>query len=192
MRKIEKFQESCLRILFDFYESNYDASLHKSGKSIMEVKRLRSLAIELFKTLNNQNHSFMKEIFYRYPYVSHKKQNLFLQSRETAGFGDGSPKRLVPQIYNSLPEKVKSVTNFADFKNSVKKWFGPKCMCNLGSFKIKMQKIDHKNLSLHAPIIYSLSPILYLFNNLTALVKGNWGWRKLGGVLVLIRLYVRF
>ena len=51
----------------------------------MEVKRLRTLKMEIFKILNNQNPSFMREIFYRSPYVSYKKQNLFVQSHKTAG-----------------------------------------------------------------------------------------------------------
>ena len=46
----------------------------------MEVKRLRILAIEIFKTLNNQNPSFMREIFYRSPSVSHKKQTICTKS----------------------------------------------------------------------------------------------------------------
>ena len=101
----------------------------------MDVKRLRALATEIFKTRNNQNPSFMREILYRSPYVSHKKQNLFVQSHKTAAFGDKSVKTLDLQIWNSLPEKIKSVTNLVDFKNSIKKWFGPKCMCNLRSSK---------------------------------------------------------
>ena len=36
----------------------------------MKAKSLRTLAIEIFKILNNQNPSFMREIFYRSPYVS--------------------------------------------------------------------------------------------------------------------------
>ena len=40
----------------------------------MEVKWLRTLAIEIFKTLNNQNPSFIREIFYRSPYASHKSR----------------------------------------------------------------------------------------------------------------------
>ena len=40
----------------------------------MEVKRLRTLAIEIFETCNNQNPSFMREIFYQSPYVSHKSR----------------------------------------------------------------------------------------------------------------------
>ena len=117
MRKNGKILERYLRIVLDAYESNYDALLHKSGKSIMEVKRLRTLAIKIIKTLNNQNPSFMREIFYRSPYVSHKKQHLFVQSHKTAAFGDKSLKTLGSQVWNSLPEKIKSVTNLEDFKN---------------------------------------------------------------------------
>ena len=71
-------------------------------KTTMEVKWLRTLAIEIFKTLNHQNHSFMKEILYQSPYVSHKKWNLFVQSHKTAAFGDKSIKTLTPQIWNLL------------------------------------------------------------------------------------------
>ena len=81
----------------------------------MEVKRFHTLIIEIFKTLNNQNPSFMREIFNQSPYVSHEKQNLFVQIHKTATFGDKSFKTLGPQIWNSLPEKIKSVTNLADF-----------------------------------------------------------------------------
>ena len=71
-------QERCLRIILNDYKSNCDALLNKSSKSSMELKRVRTLAIEIFKTLNNQNPSFMRKILYHSPYVSHKKQNLFV------------------------------------------------------------------------------------------------------------------
>ena len=51
----------------------------------MEVKRSRTLKMEIFKILNNQNPSFMREIFYRSPYVSHEEQNLFVQNHKTTG-----------------------------------------------------------------------------------------------------------
>ena len=81
----------------------------------MEVKRFHTLIIKIFKILNNQNPSFMREIFNQSPYVSHEKQNLFVQIHKTAAFGDKSFKTLGPEIWNSLPEKIKSVTNLADF-----------------------------------------------------------------------------
>ena len=64
MRKTEKIQERCLETILDEYESKYDALLCRSGKSILELRRLPTLAIEIFKTVNNQNSGFMGEIFF--------------------------------------------------------------------------------------------------------------------------------
>ena len=62
IRKIEKIQKRCLRIVFDGYGSNYDVLLRKSEKVTMEIKRLRFLAIEIFKTVNNLNSNYVKDI----------------------------------------------------------------------------------------------------------------------------------
>ena len=61
-KKIEKIQEQALRIFYNNFSSNFEFILNKSGKSTMEVKRLRTLAQEVFKTLN-MNPEYMKEIF---------------------------------------------------------------------------------------------------------------------------------
>ena len=50
----------------------------------------------------------------------HKKKNLIVQNYKTAAFGGKSLEKLGPQIWNSLPEKMKLITNLADFKNSIK------------------------------------------------------------------------
>ena len=69
-------------------------------------------------------------------YVIKTEQNLLVKSHKTAVFGDKSLKTLGPHTWNSLPGMIKlKTTNLVDFKNSIKKWFGPKCMCNLFSFK---------------------------------------------------------
>ena len=84
--------------------------------------------------------SFVYSNFNYCPLVSYfcsKKQNLFVQSRKTAAFGEKSLKTLGPQIWSSLPEKIKSATNLVDCKNLIKKRFSPKCMSNLCSFKNK-------------------------------------------------------
>ena len=49
IRKIEKIQKRCLRIVLDDYDSDYNVLLRKSGKVTMQIKRLRILAIEIFK-----------------------------------------------------------------------------------------------------------------------------------------------
>ena len=63
LNKVESLQKRALRFLYDNYDSSYESILKISGKSTMNVNRLRSLCIEIFKTLNNINPAFMNEIF---------------------------------------------------------------------------------------------------------------------------------
>ena len=62
-QKVGKIQKRCLRLVFDDYESDYGNLIKKNGTTTMEIKRLRTLATEIFKTINNINCSYMKNIF---------------------------------------------------------------------------------------------------------------------------------
>ena len=62
-QKIEKIQLRCLRIIYNDYSSDCQTLLKLSQKSSMEIKRLRNLALEMFKTISDINPSFMKSIF---------------------------------------------------------------------------------------------------------------------------------
>ena len=56
VKKIEnKIQKWALRILYNDFSSDYESTLNKPGKSIMEANRLRTFALEVFKTLSNMN-----------------------------------------------------------------------------------------------------------------------------------------
>ena len=61
VKKIEKIQERALRILYSNFFSDF------------EVKRLRTLAMEVFKTLNNMNSEYMKEIFHKTAFTMYTK-----------------------------------------------------------------------------------------------------------------------
>ena len=63
LNKIESLQKRALRFLYDNYDSSHESILKLSGKSTMNVTRLRSLRIEIFKTLNSINPAFVNEIF---------------------------------------------------------------------------------------------------------------------------------
>ena len=56
-------QERALKLLHNDFASDYAELLKKSGKTTMEIKRLRCRALEIFKTVNNMNPYYMKEIF---------------------------------------------------------------------------------------------------------------------------------
>ena len=56
----------------------------------METKRLRTMVYEIFKTLNNLNPVFMKDIFHYSPNVTRKKHNLYIHTQNTTKFGNKS------------------------------------------------------------------------------------------------------
>ena len=57
--------------------------LNETGSSTMEIKRLRTLVLEISKTLNNINSNVMKDIFNLSPYSTHRKHDIFAHSRIT-------------------------------------------------------------------------------------------------------------
>ena len=61
--KIESLNKRAPRFLLNDYVSSYEQLLEKSDKCNMTIRRLRFLCIEIFKTLNDLNSSFMKDIF---------------------------------------------------------------------------------------------------------------------------------
>ena len=56
-------QERALHFLYDDYNSPSDKIFMKSGKVSMEFHRLRYLRTEIYKSINNNNPIFMKQIF---------------------------------------------------------------------------------------------------------------------------------
>ena len=51
--KVEMIQKRALRFSYNDTESSYEILLDNAGKSLMSVNRLRSLCVEIFKTVNN-------------------------------------------------------------------------------------------------------------------------------------------
>ena len=62
VNKIENLQKQALRFLYDDFEAPYEDLLSKGGKSTMNVRRLRTLCVEIYKTFNDLNPSFMNNI----------------------------------------------------------------------------------------------------------------------------------
>ena len=135
INNIEKLQKRALSFLYDDFKASYEDLLSKRGKSTMNVRRLRTLCVEIYKTLNDLNPSFMNNIFklkingreFRDKY----KLNLDIPKWNQRTFGYKSLKVLGPKIWNNLPYHVKSSDNLDTFKNLLKNWDGNLCKCNL-------------------------------------------------------------
>ena len=103
------------------------------------MKRLGTLCAEIFKTLNNLNPSFIKEIFSLRqtdrPFGEKYKLNLDIPSYNQVTFDRKALTFFGQKTWNSLPYQIKSVENLVSFKTMIKFWNGETC-----SYKICCKK----------------------------------------------------
>ena len=93
-------------------------------KSAMNVNRLRSFCIEIFKMINNINPAFMNEIF-ELRKTNRAIRNQYKLNQEVpiinqVTFGAKSIRYLLPKIANSLPFHIKSSESLTAFKRIIK------------------------------------------------------------------------
>ena len=64
LNRIDNLQKIALSFLLDDYGSTYEQLLDNAGRGSMSINRLRTLCVEVYKTLNELKPSFMKNILY--------------------------------------------------------------------------------------------------------------------------------
>ena len=78
--------------------------LQKAGKETMKVNRLRSLSIEIYKSINNVNPTYMNDIFKltktSRAVRSNYKLNLEVPTLNQVSFGDKSLRYYGPKSWN--------------------------------------------------------------------------------------------
>ena len=127
---MEKIQERAFRFLLDDYDSSYDQLLAKVNKPTLEIRRLRLLATEIFKTLKDLNAPYMKEVFE----LNTRREvegpdRLIVQSQFSMKYGSYTLRSLGPKIWHKLPNEIKNSENLSIFESLIKSWAGPKCKC---------------------------------------------------------------
>ena len=119
-RKIEKIQKRCLRKVLNDYESDYETLLCNSNKPTMEIRRLRTLTVEIFKALNEINPPYTKNIFTPEESSKVRQNHIIVKRINTSRFRTQRLRFLGPKIWNNLPSNIKSETSFPKFKEYIK------------------------------------------------------------------------
>ena len=125
--KIESIQKRALQLLYN----DYTSTSFCESKSSMEPKRYRTLALEIFKTLNVLKPTYMQDLFYLRFSSARRPNNIAVVRTNTSTYGTKRLRSLGPRIWNSLPEHIKAETSFAHFRSLINTWFGKECLCNL-------------------------------------------------------------
>ena len=119
MQKLERIQERTLRFILNDYKLDYEPLLVESNDVTMEIKRIRSLCIEVFKTLNDLNPVYMNDIFKlnNSSYSSRRLYHLKIPrvNQTTVGL-----KCIKYQGARHLPNTIKSAENLIIFKRLIK------------------------------------------------------------------------
>ena len=66
------------------------------------------MALELFKTINNLNPSFTKNIFSAKLSARIRANDILVKTHKSTTFGGKSLATLEPKIWNALPQNIKS------------------------------------------------------------------------------------
>ena len=100
-----------------------------NSKLLFKIKRLRLLALEIFKTINNLNPSYINNIFKLSANRNSNRigKNLIPQKVKQVTYGKKSLRFLGPILWNSLPKDIKEISNLSKFKDFINKWGEPNC-----------------------------------------------------------------
>ena len=135
LKKIENLQKRALRFLYNDCEISYEELLLKSDRATMNVNRLRILCTEIYKTINNLNPEFMRDLFslretsrlVREKYML----NLNIPVHNQVTFGNKSLRVFGPKVWNSLPYHIKPSEKLKLFKLIIKHLNGTRCNCKV-------------------------------------------------------------
>ena len=133
VRKMERIQERALRFLTNDVNSTYSDLLRKSSRSTMFLSRLKAIAIEVYKCVNDINPVFLNEMFHmkNIPHNLRDSSKLVLPKFKTTSYGKQTLSYYGVHLWNMLPHQYKTVINVKEFRKLLSTWDGPKCHCNL-------------------------------------------------------------
>ena len=132
-KKIEAIQERALRFMFNDKKSTYDSLLEKCNYTTLHIRRIKTIATEVFKSLHDMNPAFMKDIFQQKDISYGLRDEVILNQPKfhKLSYGRNTFKYYGSHIWNLLPNEAKLSTNIESFKHLIKIWDGPKCQCTM-------------------------------------------------------------
>ena len=101
--------------------------------SSLELDRLRSIGLEVYKILNNLNPLYLSDLvtITNGPFFTRQKYNINIPRVKTVTFGQHSLRYLAPKIWNDLPIIVRNSDSIRAFKDNIKIWSGFSCKCSM-------------------------------------------------------------
>ena len=131
--RINRLNERALRIVYDDYESSFQKLLEISNSFTIHERNIQSLAIEIYKVVNNLAPEIMNLVFQKNLNAYYPRQStLKTVNVKTTSWGINSLAHLGPKIWDLVPKEFKSFP-LSIFKQRIRSW-KPPCPCRICAF----------------------------------------------------------
>ena len=128
---INRIHERALRIAYGDYVSDFNTLLVNDNSVTIHQRNIQALSLEIYKTVNNLNPIFMKNIFHlKEINYSTRMQNLSYPNPKTTSYGLQSFGYKATQVWSKIPHKMKQ-SNINKFKNEIAEHCRNICNCTL-------------------------------------------------------------
>ena len=124
---MEKIQERALRILYNDFSTSYESLLKMSEETTLHIKRLRLIALFVFKSLHEMGPSYLNSMFTtrESPYAMRNRNTLIQPKCNSVTYGLRSLNYLGPRLWNCLPNSIKAIDDYNMLKRIISTWKGP-------------------------------------------------------------------
>ncbi len=99
---------------------------------MLYISRIRIIATVVYKALNELSPKYFQDMIEKSDCDCNLRASPLTQPKcNTVSYGLNSFRYKGPKLWNSLPNYIKEVISFSEFKFLIKSWDGPKYLCNL-------------------------------------------------------------
>ena len=130
--KLEKIQERALRFINNDDSSTYNDLLTTAGTEYLHVKRIKEMACEVLKIVNNVAPTFIQNLIALKcsQYSLQKDKPAVVPNANTSTYGLKTFAHGGPRIWNSLPNELRKSENYGEFRRLIRNREGPMCKCS--------------------------------------------------------------
>ena len=131
--KLEKIQERAFRFIYNNYSSSPSDLLKLSGTEYLHVTRLKLMACEVYKIVNDLTPSFISDLIAikHSQYSMRRINSAFIPKARTTKYGLKSFAHEGALVWNSLPNERRTSENYGQFRRLITRWDGPVCRCSV-------------------------------------------------------------
>ena len=125
---INKLHERSLRIILNDYSSDFNILLENNNDICNHHRNIQTLLIEVFKMKNGLAPP-IRDLINTYNLKNF--QEFETKRKRTVWYGLETFSYRYPQLWSLLPESLKEMNSFSQFKRNIKHWICRDCPCRL-------------------------------------------------------------